>query len=211
MRLLDTTTLELKEFFRDGNKKDPSDLDSRGIPKYAILSHTWGKEEVSFGDMQRDRSNAMSKKGFDKIAVSCAIAASKHFRYLWVDTCCINKSSSTELSEAINSMFLCSRDEEFIEEFSSSRWFKEVKFYNGSWLYIGTRLDLIEPISAITRIDLCALNGSQLAGFSVARRMSWAASHQTTRLEDMAYCLLGIFDINMPLLYGEGHKAFIRL
>jgi hypothetical protein len=50
-----------------------------------------------------------------------------------------------------------------------------------------------------------------LADVPVAVRMSWAATRETTREEDMAYCLLGIFDVNMPMLYGEGEKAFIRL
>jgi hypothetical protein len=48
-------------------------------------------------------------------------------------------------------------------------------------------------------------------GWCVSEKMSWAAKRQTTRVEDMAYCLLGLFEINMPLLYGEGPNAFMRL
>jgi hypothetical protein len=73
--------------------------------------------------------------------------------------------------------------------------------------------DLAKPIASVTGIDTEILLNSdvQLKQISVARRMSWAALRETTRLEDLAYCLLGIFDVNMPLLYGEGEKAFIRL
>jgi hypothetical protein len=73
--------------------------------------------------------------------------------------------------------------------------------------------DLAKPIAAATGIDTETLlnKNVQLSQISIARRMSWAALRETTRLEDLAYCLLGIFDVNMPLLYGEGEKAFIRL
>jgi hypothetical protein len=64
----------------------------------------------------------------------------------------------------------------------------------------------------ITGIDVQVLNDSDLLQtVPVARRMSWAASRQTTRVEDLAYCLFGIFDVHLPLIYGEGQKAFIRL
>jgi hypothetical protein len=84
-------------------------------------------------------------------------------------------------------------------------------FFDRDWRSLGTKFDLIDDISTITKVDLYALMGGDLSRLSVARRMSWVANRQTTRLEDMAYCLLGIFGINMPLLYGEGMKAFIRL
>lgn len=91
MRLLDTKTRRLTEF--------------QGIhPDYAILSHTWGEEEVSFQDMQ-DESKASTMKGYSKIKGACAEALKDEFKYIWIDTCCINKESSSELSEAINSMY----------------------------------------------------------------------------------------------------------
>jgi hypothetical protein len=92
MRLLHSTTLELREFTETE------------IPPYAILSHTWGKDEVSFEDMQNG-DDAKKKKGYSKIQRRCEIAASDGFEYAWVDTCCIDKTSSSELSEAINSMY----------------------------------------------------------------------------------------------------------
>ena len=78
--------------------------------------------------------------------------------------------------------------------------------------YIYYREDLSQAVSQITSVDLTYLNGSvALDEASVACRFSWAASRETTREEDQAYCLLGLFGVNMPLLYGEGSKAFLRL
>jgi hypothetical protein len=73
------------------------------IPRYAILSYTWGLEEVTFKDITE--GNRTSKTGFDKIRFCGEQARHDRLQYFWVDTCCIDKSSSTELTEAINSMF----------------------------------------------------------------------------------------------------------
>src|SRR5271155_2971591 len=91
MRLLNSKTLKLEEF------------PESEIPKYAILSHTWGKDEISFQDMQT--GSAGKKAGYTKIKFSSAQALDDGLDYFWVDTCCIDKSSSAELSEAINSMY----------------------------------------------------------------------------------------------------------
>lgn len=92
MRLLDTETLQ----FRDAITEESVE--------YAILSHRWGDEEVSFQDMQ-NLETAKRLKGFDKIQNACNKARMDNHRYIWIDTCCINKDSSAELSEAINSMY----------------------------------------------------------------------------------------------------------
>ena len=81
---------------------------------------------------------------------------------------------------------------------------------------IGERWKLSSEISAITRIQRSVLNRKLdikdvLRNTTAAQKMSWTASRKTTRVEDRAYCLLGIFDVNMPLLYGEGMRAFARL
>ena len=247
MRLLHTETLELKEFFASTavpnfgvDKLHDAEGGDSAIPRYAILSHVWGPEEVSFKEMKDERDLAESKKGFPKVRDSCAQARRDGFKYIWIDTCCIDKSSSTELSEAINSMYAWYRDSEICyvlladvyigplrgriwHDFYTSRWFTRgwtlqellvpahVRFFRGDWKPLGTKLELIDDISAITKIDLYALAGGDLSRLSVARRMSWVVNRQTTRLEDITYYLLGIFGINMPLLYGEGMKAFIRL
>jgi Heterokaryon incompatibility protein (HET) len=95
MRLLNTATLNLHEFIGDK------------IPPYAILSHTWGEEEVSLQEMQSGEATGIDvqKAGYQKIKKCCKTGAADGYEYVWIDTCCIDKTSSAELSEAINSMF----------------------------------------------------------------------------------------------------------
>jgi hypothetical protein len=207
-------------------------------PRYAILSHTWALEEVTFRDMMD--GNGRSKIGFDKIRFCGEQARRDGLQYFWVDTCCIDKSSSTELAEAINSMFRWYRDAAkcyvFLSDvpkadvditdqshqlpwesaFQISRWFTRgwtlqeliaptsVEFFSKNWEFLGDRKSLEQHICEITRIPTKALRGSPLAEFSPTERLSWAETRQTTREEDMAYSLLGMFDVYMPLIYGEG-------
>jgi hypothetical protein len=225
MRLLDTSTLRFEEFL------------GKGIPRYAILSHTWGTGEVSFQDMQDVKGK--DKGGYSKITSCCALAASDGWKYVWIDTCCIDKTSSAELSEAINSMFEWYKNaavcyaylaDIFSPEvydlhkdsgFQESRWFTRgwtlqellapsmVIFYDRDWKEIGTKSSLSAEISdktGIARSDFLDFKDA-----NVAVKMSWASGRETTRVEDTAYCLLGLFGVNMPLLYGEGTDAFIRL
>ena len=156
-------------------------------------------------------------------------------------SCCIDKSSSAELSEAINSMFRWYRGAEVCYAYLSdvpnappssgeawghihkSKWFtrgwtlqelvapKDLRFYSKDWQPLGTKAQFADMISSMTKIGTRFLFGDNLDLASIAQKMSWAANRQTTRLEDQAYSLLGIFDINIPLLYGEGSKAFQRL
>ena len=224
MRLINTRTLQLEEFF------------DALVPKYAILSHTWEKGEVLFRDME-DLDKARAKPGFAKLQGACTLAASQGYDYIWVDTCCIDKSSSAELSEAINSMYkwykgsrVCYAylsDVEKADQLEASRWFtrgwtlqeliapSRVEFYSANWASIGEKQDsdLISLVSRASLVDECVLSGvlHPQQDVSVAKRMYWASKRTTTRKEDEAYCLMGLFDINMPLLYGEGDKAFFRL
>lgn len=113
---------------------------------------------------------------------------------------------------------------EIYSDLAKSRWFtrgwtlqellapKQLEFYSKSWVYLGSLDDLVEPVSEIAKIQESVLRKQdRIESFSIACRMSWASRRKTTRIEDEAYCLLGLFEINMPLLYGEGAKAFIRL
>lgn len=231
MRLINTTTMKLEQF-----------MGVQDVPSYTILSHTWGEGEVTLPDFS-NLEVANLEKGFAKIEHTCRQARLNGIGYAWVDTCCIDKTSSAELTEAINSMFhlyassavcyayLSDLDPEGVvdaenptSQFAQSRWFrrgwtlqeliapKTVEFYDRDWKFRGTKADLSRAISAVTGIDGDVLrDSSALFQIPVARRMSWAAGRQTSRLEDNAYSLLGIFDVNMPMLYGEGEKAFIRL
>ncbi|KAM5341358.1 hypothetical protein ACJ41O_014389 [Fusarium nematophilum] len=228
MRLINTKSLKLRRF-------------TSRPPPYAILSHTWGRQEVSFGDFQNVQRRRR-QQGFAKIQSTCLQARRDGLEYAWVDTCCIDQSSSAELGEAINSMFEWYRRSEvcyaYLEDvppsdmvprgvpgplFASSRWFRRgwtlqellapsrVRFFDRGWGEIGERKDLLQTLKAVTGIEEDVLNGGSFANISVGRRMSWASQRETTRVEDIAYSLLGIFDVNMPLIYGEAERAFIRL
>ncbi|KAI0843105.1 HET-domain-containing protein [Hypoxylon sp. FL0890] len=236
MRLLNSKTLELVDF--------PGDVSV----KYAILSHTWGKEEVLFQDIQKLGSNhkendsfrIQSTAGYAKIRHCAQQAQMDGLEYIWVDTCCIDKSSNAELQEAINSMYrwynkseICYAylsdvnpgDNPHREEsaFRRCRWFtrgwtlqellapNNVLFFDREWNMLGSKRELAPLIQEITGIRTLYLLGISPNKASIAERMSWASHRSTTRVEDIAYCLLGIFDLSMPMLYGEGEKAFEHL
>ena len=88
----------------------------------------------------------------------------------------------------------------------------DIIFFGRKWDQLGRKMDLIDSISSITGIAVePLLSIRSVFRESIACRMSWAARRRTTRIEDVAYSLLGIFGVHMPLLYGEGNHAFIRL
>ncbi|KAH8802704.1 heterokaryon incompatibility protein-domain-containing protein [Xylogone sp. PMI_703] len=250
MRLLHTSTLGVIPFIEGNNSSaitsNANEYPALTIPKYAILSHTWEDGEVTLQEIQDDREVIKAKAGYQKVKASCELAKRDGFEYIWIDTCCIDKTNSTELFEAINSMFrwyknssICyvyladaePRDDlsivgpmpfegsiEYTFRWYSRGWtlqeliaLRNVSFFSKNWKFLGTKVDHLVLLSSATGIDPYSLNGGDLSRISVARRMSWLASRQTTRLEDIAYCMLGIFGINMPLLYGEGERAFVRL
>lgn len=230
MRLLNVDTFGLEEFFYSTP------------PAYAILSHTWGSdaEEVSYRDVQDGRLNSSATRPA-KITGCCTVAKADGYQYIWVDTCCIDKTNSVELQEAINSMFrwyqqadICyaylrdvppgSDPRGATSSFSSSRWFQRgwtlqelvaplnLRFYRVDWTVLGTKGSLSDVVEEITGIPTQFLLGmAYLSQASVAQRMSWAANRVTKRTEDIAYCLLGIFGVSMPMIYGEGDRAFRRL
>lgn len=281
MRLLHTEELRFEEFF------------DKNIPRYAILSHTWGPDEVSFQEFSAIRkeeneecqpqtvttsskspeaervTRAATTKaarlpkqrtiaswvqqrqkapGYRKIIACCKHAATdttKHATYaagpyerVWIDTCCIDKTSSAELSEAINSMFFwyerasicyaCLSDvpkakskSQTLKLFGASRWFSRgwtlqellapeyLVFLDQDWAIIGKKNQLSRIISEHTGIPEEPITA--VSRTCAADIFSWAAARQTSRREDQAYCLLGLLGINMPLLYGEGDGACRRL
>lgn len=228
MRLIHAPTLQLKEFVNN-------------IPDYVVLSHTWEDEEVTFADFNQPHAQRM--RGYEKIRRCCEQAMQDGFEWAWLDTACIDKSSSAELTESLNSMFKWYTNASICyaylsdvsmsvgtdgpmraEMFKKSRWFTRgwtlqellaptvVEFYDSTWSILGTKSSLLPIISGITGIQESALQSPINIGLaSVAQKFSWAAARQTSREEDVAYCLLGLFNVNMPLLYGEGKRAFLRL
>ncbi|TFK91080.1 HET-domain-containing protein, partial [Polyporus arcularius HHB13444] len=204
-------------------------------------SHVWNVEGEQSYSSTREIQRSVHQQMSEKIRRACAVARAHGYRYIWVDSCCIDKTSSAELSEAINSMFAWYRNASVCyafladvrsnqnprahrSDFRQTRWFtrgwtlqelvapEAIVFLSQDWQVIGTKSSLASLISLITTIPtsvlLCTV---PLRDFSVARRMSWASNRRTTRVEDEAYSLLGIFDINMSTLYGEGRRAFTRL
>ncbi|PIL28693.1 hypothetical protein GSI_08737 [Ganoderma sinense ZZ0214-1] len=200
----------------------PSNYSPR--PPRANLQRIWDDPELS-----------------PKIRDACRLARQKGYRYIWIDSCCIDKSSSSELSEAINSMYkwygLAAVCYVYLADvppgqnphykrsaFRRSQWFTRgwtlqeliapfwVEFVSKDWTPIGSKLALVDLVENVTKIDYKALlHLEPLEEFSIAQRLSWAAGRKTTRKEDRAYSLLGIFNIYMPILYGEGDHAFRRL
>jgi hypothetical protein len=245
MRLLETTTLEFVEF---------------EIPpaRYAILSHRWRRDEVSFKQYRKNREQIQHQAGYSKIVEFCAVARSRGFPFAWIDTCCIDKRSSAELSEAVNSMYQWYKSahecfvwlDDYRPEDPSSlgecEWFTRgwtlqellapvcCIFFDADWDIIGHKhckslagcrcgfdefvaprpcgpsiLPMLETVTGISEKFLS--KELPFSHASVAARMSWATGRTTTRVEDRAYSLLGLFDIHMPLLYGEREEAFQRL
>jgi hypothetical protein len=234
-------------------------------PRYAILSHRWGGDEVSYQEflwlISRNRYvggklmvlftpilvDKKKKKGagFAKIQNFRRLANLASYDWVWIDTCCIDKSSSAELSEAINSMFLWYEQSQvcwaYLDDvhpqrgksgsgaisasgITKSKWFtrgwtlqeliapKRLDFYDADWNNLGSKSRLADVISERITIDGMVLKEPETRyQFHVATRMQWAAGRETTRIEDRAYSLLGIFNVNLPLIYGEGDKAFLRL
>ena len=176
--------------------------------------------------------------------------------WAWIDTCCIDMSSSSELLEAINSMLryyrntqfcvahlvdvdnagceedhrvTCPSSEQMLKQLDQSEWFqrgwtlqelivpRSLVFVTATWKVIGwtsfrAYQGLMDRISVITGIPSRVLvNPDRLWSQSIAQQFSWASRRVTTKVEDRAYSLLGLLDVNMPLLYGEGHRAWRRL
>lgn len=177
----------------------------------------------------------------DKIKGVCTVAREAGFRLVWSDACCIDKSSSAELSEAINSMYEWYRlahvcyvhledvpdgdvPSDHASRFRDSKWHKRgwtlqeliaperIEFLTRTWRFLGTKIGLASTLEEITGVDFDILTGrTTVDSANVARRMSWAAERETSRIEDQAYSLMGIFGVHMSPIYGEGDNAFLRL
>ncbi|KAF5512349.1 Vegetative incompatibility protein HET-E-1 [Colletotrichum aenigma] len=227
MRLINVNTRALEEFHTKP-------------PRYAILSHTWAAdgEELLYDHMIKGQT-IRDCIGKTKLDGCCKQAKDDNLEHVWIDTCCINRANATELGEAINSMFrwyqgsttcyayladVNEGDRNFHDSFRASRWFQRgwtlqellapnnVVFYDRSWQLLGSKnrlAGIVEEVTGIPRPYLLGYVGLQSA--SVAQRMAWAAKRTTTKEEDIAYCLFGIFNVTIPMIYGEGNQAFTRL
>ena len=211
---------------------------------YAILSHTWTGQEVTYQDLISGAGK--SKSGFEKIKFCGEQAAKDNLQYFWVDTCCIDKTNAVELTTAINSMFRWYRNAKkcyvyladvlapahdgdvqpnqstWEAAFRDSRWFTRgwtlqeliapvtVEFFSQERKLLGDKNSLEKLIHEITQIPIQALRGNPFSDFSIAERKGWAAQRQTLEEEDLVYCLLGLCEVSMPPIYGEGKAAALK-
>ncbi|KAK2596401.1 hypothetical protein N8I77_013293 [Diaporthe amygdali] len=243
MRLLDTTSLE----FHVG---EHATFRHEG---YATLSHRWVGQEITldqFGShVEELRSSARPlSPQLEKIRATCATARSKGIKWIWIDSCCIDKRDMVELTESINSMYKWYRDSVLcivylydvkkndavsitnphifnrIDRDEPSEWFsrgwtlqellapREMEFYDKEWTYMGTKKDMKTSLGKVTGINEIYLSGQvHFRKACIAVKMSWMARRKTTRREDVAYSMVGLFGITMTPVYGEGHGAFARL
>jgi Heterokaryon incompatibility protein (HET) len=208
---------------------------------YVILSHTWeaDDQEVTLQDIN-DGSGG-DKAGYRKIQFCGDQAKKDGFEYFWVDSCCIDRSSSSELSEALVSMFdwykSSTRCYVYLLDVSASttsvsweaafrtcKWFTRawtlqellapplVEFFSAEGNRLGDKKSLEPEICEITSIPVEALRGKPLSSFPLSQRRLWTSNRSATRAEDKAYSLMGIFESFIPPMYGEGEKnAFRRL
>ncbi|KAI9566978.1 hypothetical protein HD554DRAFT_2111690 [Boletus coccyginus] len=209
--------------------------------RYAIFSHRWFSEgEPTYQDMMK--GNRLGGAGYEKLKQFCDTAQSARVTYAWSDTCCINKDSSAELDESIRSMFRWYRNSficiaylgntDCLDNVGDDEWFRRgwtlqeliapkcIKFYGRKWnplTDVVNDLDhweILKKIENVTTIRAHFLRGRQFepGPKDIAERMSWAAGRTTTRGEDRAYSLMGIFGVSMSVAYGEGpDQAFFRL
>ena len=237
--------MRLLKYNADGELSLTKDFVSSEIPKYAILSHTWGVDtEVTYRDLID--GTGKNKVGYEKIQFCREQAICDKLHHFWVDTCCIDDSNPVEVTEAINSMFRWYRDAAmcyvFLSDvpradidttdhsqqlpwesaFRTSKWFtrgwtlqeliapKTVRFYSRDHVLLGDKASLQEQICEITGIAVKALRGHSLQDFSIQERFRWVDKRQTTKEEDIAYCLLGIFNVSLDPRYGEGEIRAMR-
>jgi len=223
---------------RYGGWSRQSTIESKLVPdmlKYAILSHRWGRSEPTFQDFKWRRCEGA---GYEKLLKFCEKAKEYGCKFVWSDTCCINKESSSELDEAIRSMYRWYRDahicivqlaqSESLNTLHEDEWFtrgwtlqellapSRMKFYGSNWTPLTNNKNdkddttFVSDLSKFTKIPLNDLCNFRPGPNRAWEKMTWAANRKTTRIEDIAYSLTGIFDISMPIAYGEGDRAFKR-
>lgn len=259
MRLLNIHSLQFQEFNSDD------------IPPYIITSHRWFPEgEATYKDILKTKNT--ESRGYKKIEKFCKFVKNTEDErwsgcdWIWIDTCCIDKRSSAEVSESINSMFawysrarvclayladvcpLSAGGKAVVSDLEQSEWFRRgwtlqellapscVVFLNQEREVFGekrshsqTLMDVTsehpfawDMVLAYTEPDLSPFEEEiaiitgipeKVLAFrnrymteSIQERMKWAEFRKTTKPEDMAYALLGLFGVHMPLIYGEGRE-----
>ncbi|KAG6357417.1 hypothetical protein INS49_013294 [Diaporthe citri] len=224
MWLINVVTLQRREF-------------TSSTPPYAILSHVTEQNEASSEDFAHihmetteiiQRACGEARNAGSEWLWNFAACVDK--RSCAAQSEAINSLAQIYRDCEYNIIYLedldCKLvdDEAVRERLAACRWIKNVwaipqiifprvaYLYSSDWNQIGTKRSLIPLLSSIIGIDQPVLENSDcLEDYSIARRMSWASHMSAPRMEDSAYALLGLFDISMSILYGQGSKAFLRL
>ncbi|KAG8213353.1 hypothetical protein J3R82DRAFT_11839 [Butyriboletus roseoflavus] len=236
----------------------------RAMISFATFSHRWDNGEPLFHELpskrfQVGRRSAPSGPGYQKLLKFCEKARMDYdCEYVWTDTCCINKESSTELEEAILSMGVWYSEagvcivhlgnSSTLEDFMSEPWFtrgwtlqelllpRKIRFYGRDWSPIcpavgeGRREErggkddrddqrvndkdndsVVAAITKVTGIPEADIRTFIPSCTRVSEKMRWASQRTTSRIEDVAYALLGLFDVTIPIAYGDGPRAFYKL
>jgi hypothetical protein len=198
-------------------------------------------EEVTYQEFQNLDNIVMQKSGYAKIKATCYQAWRDGLQYVWVDTCCIKQGDHDDVARNIRSMFayyrnscICyvyladvsTQDDAWREsQFPNSEWFKrgwtlqellaprDVAFFDREWNAIGSKLDFKDDIAQITTIPPDIISGKQaLSKIHPLSRMAWRSGRQTTRPQDLAYCLAGLLGVSIDPDYTETfEQAMIRL
>jgi len=196
---------------------------------YAILSHRWIEgQEVSYKELRDNQAIAKAKSGYWKIQRACFIALCHNVNYLWVDTCCINQEDPSDVAQNINSMYEYYRNSRVCltylfdvrdtqKSIAYSEWFKrgwtlqelvaprKVFFFDQNWFFRGDRTSFKSEIWWVTGIDQEVLQGlvRDLEEINVRDRIAWARGRKTTKIQDMAYCLLGVLGVELEVYEQE--------
>jgi hypothetical protein len=233
MRLVNTRTLELVTF-------SPQETPEYVILSHRWGLEEVTFKDMTIYPSSDINSPTRKLKGFLKIEGACKTAASANYEWIWIDSCCIDKESSMDVDRSVKSMWNIYKDSDICfvyladvpnyvagcgPSFKESNWFTRgwtlqeliapvyVEFYASDWSQIGTKLERYQEIAEITMVDVDLIAQKRsIDSYTTAERFSWAAHRQTTQAEDEAYSLLGLFQVHMPLHYGEGRtRAFTRL
>lgn len=227
MQLINTTTLQLHAF-------------TGSPPPYAILSHVTYGDDASFEDLaQVEKDTSKESHKIIQRACEKALAEGSEWLWNYA-SCVDNRSSAAQSEAINSMAQIhrdceyiliyledleCNLvgDGDIAEKLARCRWTNDIwaipqiifpraaYFYSSEWKQIGTKKSLLPHLSADTGIDEPVLEDSDcLEDYSIARRMSWASDKTALPVEDSAYALLGLFDVSMPIIYGEGPKAFLR-
>jgi len=225
-RLVDTFTLKLVEFSEYAT-----------IPPYATLSHSWiAGEEIAYGEFMHLEDGTKLKSGYLKIEAACRQARKDDIRYIWVDTCCIDRGNHADIKTNITSMYAYYQNAQVcyaylvdvpipVIWFRASKWFRRgwtlqeliaprtVSFFDRHWHRIGDKNEFLKDISMQTTIPSSILSGRRsILDIDVLTRMSWATLRKTTRPQDRAYCLQGLLGVSVEPNYKEHWKtSFNRL